>query len=75
MNTPAAPGVNLALLSVLLVEDTGFIRLLLTSTLRALGLRISITLKTALKLSSRSVNARAPCPMVRRRLTWWCPTF
>jgi len=38
MNTPAAPGVNLALLSVLLVEDTGFIRLLLTSTLRALGI-------------------------------------
>lgn len=36
--TLAAPGVNLALLTVLLVEDTGFIRLLLTSVLRSLGI-------------------------------------
>ncbi len=37
MGTSASPGVNLALLSVLVVEDTGFIRLLLTSVLRTLG--------------------------------------
>lgn len=36
--TFAAPGVNLGLLSVLVVEDTGFIRLLFTSVLRALGI-------------------------------------
>lgn len=34
----AAPGVNLSLLSVLVVEDTGFIRLLIVSVLRALGI-------------------------------------
>jgi CheY-like chemotaxis protein len=34
----AAPGVNLSLLAVLVVEDTGFIRLLITSVLRALGI-------------------------------------
>lgn len=34
----AAPGVNLALLSVLVVEDSGFIRLLIVSVLRALGI-------------------------------------
>jgi len=33
----AAPGVNLSLLSVLVVEDTSFIRLLIVSVLRALG--------------------------------------
>ncbi len=33
-----APGVNLSLLSVLVVEDTGFIRLLIVSVLRALGI-------------------------------------
>jgi CheY-like chemotaxis protein len=33
----SAPGVNLSLLSVLIVEDIGFIRLLVTSVLRALG--------------------------------------
>ena len=41
MNTKTAigaPGVNLALLSVLVVEDTSFIRLLITSVLRALGI-------------------------------------
>lgn len=37
-NAIAAPGVNLSLLAVLIVEDTGFIRLLLTSVLRALGI-------------------------------------
>lgn len=34
----SAPGVNLSLLSVLVVEDTGFIRLLIISVLRALGI-------------------------------------
>lgn len=34
----SAPGVNLSLLSVLVVEDTGFIRLLMVSVLRALGI-------------------------------------
>ena len=34
----AAPGVNLGLLAVLVVEDTGFIRLLITSVLRSLGI-------------------------------------
>lgn len=33
-----SPGVNLSLLSVLVVEDTGFIRLLIVSVLRALGI-------------------------------------
>lgn len=36
MKTP--PSVNLSLLSILLVEDTGFVRLLLASVLRAMGL-------------------------------------
>ncbi len=33
----ASPGVNLSLLSVLVIEDTSFIRLLIVSVLRALG--------------------------------------
>lgn len=37
-NAITAPGVNLSLLSVLIVEDTGFIRLLVTSVLRTLGI-------------------------------------
>jgi len=38
MNAPVAPGVNLSLLSVLVIEDTGFIRLLIVSVLRSLGI-------------------------------------
>lgn len=34
----SAPGVNLSLLSVLVIEDTSFIRLLVVSVLRALGI-------------------------------------
>lgn len=36
--SPTAPSVNLSLLSVLVVEDIGFIRLLLVSVLRAMGI-------------------------------------
>lgn len=38
MTVPVAPGVNLSLLSVLVIEDTGFIRLLIVSVLRSLGI-------------------------------------
>ncbi len=36
--TSPAPGVNLSLLAVLIIEDIGFIRLLITSVLRTLGI-------------------------------------